>query len=200
VKAEIDRLRSSHESDLIAQVDTPNQISFASRTGRQLLGEITIFWDRLAEPGSIGAIVEVREPKPGRARPIAQGSFIRSPDGTFTPPTYNPYGSLVVPGIPGGVFHDAEVTDLRLDPAGRTLRLDIELDRHWNPGVTGTLRLRFEDVTDYELTELNDEGFNIVMDLEVVVADDGRLDVELESCYPNLGVEGRFRCASIAEA
>lgn len=63
-EAEIDVLRSSDDSDLIAQVDTPNQISFTSRTGRPLLGEIRIFADRVYEPGSIAATVDVCEPKP----------------------------------------------------------------------------------------------------------------------------------------
>lgn len=193
------RLRRMAESELSAQVDRPNQVSFTSRTGRQLQGEISVFHDRLGESGSLGAIVDVCETKAGRPTPIAQGSFIRSPDGSFTPVAYDPYESLVVPGVPGSAFHDADVTDLRFDAAGRTLELDIELDRHWNPGVTRTLSLRFEDVTAYELTSLNDEGYNVVMGFEVVVADDGRLNVELESCYPTLGVEGTFRCGSIVE-
>jgi len=136
------------------------------------------------------------EPQPGVVTPIAQDSFIRSSDGTLTHPALDPYESRVIAGVPGMAFHDAQVTDLHFDPAERTLQLDIELDRHWNPGL-GLLRLRFEDVTDYELTGFNDDGMNIVFDFKVVTADDGRLDVQLQS---SVGVEGRFRCASIVEA
>jgi hypothetical protein len=200
VKTAIDRLRSSDESDLIAKVDSPEHLSFTSRTGRRLEGEVSVFWDRTGAPGSIAVIVDVCEPKPGVVTPIAQDSFIRSPEGSLTPPVSDPYESQVTTGVPGSAFHDATVEYLHFDPAGRTLQLDFELDRHWNPGAPERLCLRFEDVTDYEVTDLNDEGFNTVMALEVVVADDGRLDVELQSCYPSLGVEGRFRCGSIVEA
>ena len=199
MKAEIARLRSSDESDLIAQIDTPNHISFTSRKGRPLTGEISIFWDRFGEPRSVAAIVAVCETNPRRARPIAQASFIRSPDGTLTAPTYDPC-EQVSTGVPLATFHDGTVEALHLDRAARTLQVEFELDRHWNPGATETLSLRFEDVTDYELTELSeDRFFNIVMSLTVVVADDGRLDVQLDSCYPGSGVEGRFRCGSIVE-
>jgi hypothetical protein len=102
----------------------------------------------------------------------------------------------VVTGIPGGAFHDAQVTDLHLDPTGRTLQLDIKLDRLGLERFV-PLSLKFEDVTDYHLTGFNDDGMNIVFDFKVVIADDGRLDVQLQS---SVGVEGRFRCASIVEA
>ena len=196
VKAEIDQLRTSDEADLIGQINAPEHVSFTSRTGRQLEGEISVFWDRTGVPGSIAAIVDVCEPKVGVVTPIAQDSFIRSPDGTLTHPTLDPYESRVIPGVPGMAFHDAQVTDLHFDPIGRTLQLDIELDRHWNPG-SGSLRLRFEDVTDYDLAGFNDDAWNIVFDFKVVTADDGRLDVQLQS---SVGLEGRFRCASIVEA
>lgn len=198
MKAEIDRLRSAAESDLIAQVDTPTHIPFTSRTGAQLVGKTSVFWDRTQDPGSIAATVDVCEAKRGRARSIAQGSFIRFADGRLTDRTYDPYASRVIRGVPGGAFHDGAVTALHLDTATQTLQLDMKFADRW---AIGTLSLRFEDVTDYELTELNDDDlYNTVMGLQVVVADDGRLDVELQSSYPSLGVEDRFRCASIVEA
>ena len=197
MKAEIDRLRPCDASELVPHVDTPSQISFRSRTGRQLRGEIRIFWNRFEDSGSIAVTVDVCEPRPGRVRPIAHASFIRFPDGRLTDPTWDPYEPRVIPGVPGWMFHDSRVTALHLDPATQTLQLDIE-HGDWS---AGPLSLRFEGVTDYELTELNNDGFwNIMDDLEVVVADDGRLEVELRSCYPGLGVEGSFRCASVVEA
>jgi len=95
VKTAVDRLRSSDSSDLIAKVDAPEHISLTSRTGRRLEGEISVFWDRTGAPGSIAVIVDVCEPKPGVVTPIAQDSFIRSPDGSLTPQPLTPNRCVV---------------------------------------------------------------------------------------------------------
>jgi Immunity protein 50 len=88
-------------------------------------------------------------------------------------------------------FHDAEVQALRLDREGPTLHLDVAVAF---PELR-IVHLRFERVTDVELDGFNEQ--NVLFDLKVVTANDGRLDVELQSSY---GLGGSLRCASISEA
>jgi len=101
-----------------------------------------------------------------------------------------PYASVVTSVLPDVSFHDAEVQALRLDREGPTLHLDVAVVFPEQRIV----RLRFENVTDVELDGFNEQ--NVLFDLKVVAADDGRFDVELQSSY---GLGGSLRCASLRE-
>jgi hypothetical protein len=82
VHAQIQRLRSASYADLLEQRGEPAHYAIQSRTGRDLMGETSVFWDG-SEQGLLRVVVDVREPKFGVVRSIAADDFIRAPDGSF---------------------------------------------------------------------------------------------------------------------
>jgi hypothetical protein len=82
VASEVLRLRSMSYDDLLVSLDDPIHYRVVSRTGRTLMGETYIFWDR-GEPGPLRVMVDICEPKPGIVSSIVSDQFIRAPDGSF---------------------------------------------------------------------------------------------------------------------
>jgi hypothetical protein len=95
--------------------------------------------------------------------------------------------------LPGVSFHDAEIVVLHLDRDGPTL--DLEMECVYPPSDAGTVCLRFERVTELELSGFNNQ--NVLFDLEATQAADGMWDVRLS---PSYGVEAVFRCSSVHRA
>jgi hypothetical protein len=81
VQDEVDRLRALGHQELLRLRGAPRHHPFTSRTGRQLIGEVSVHRDS-GEGGPLRVIVDVWEPRRWRlTRSIARDSFIRSPDG-----------------------------------------------------------------------------------------------------------------------
>ena len=82
VETHINRLRSMSYVELLEFLDVPTHYRVESRTGRVLMGESQVFWDR-GEEGPLRIMVDICEPKPGVVSSIASDDFIRAPDGSF---------------------------------------------------------------------------------------------------------------------
>lgn len=80
---EVDRLRALGYQDLLRFRNDPRHHPFTSRTGRQLVGEVSVHWDS-REEGPLRVIVDVWEPRRWRLiRRIVSDEFLRAPDGGF---------------------------------------------------------------------------------------------------------------------
>jgi hypothetical protein len=79
VSAEIARLRSLSYDELAGLVDEALHYRIVSRTGRVLMGEAQVFWER-DEHGPLWLLVDICERKPGVVSSIASDQFLRAAD------------------------------------------------------------------------------------------------------------------------
>jgi len=78
VQDEVDRLRALGYSELVRLRSSPRHRPFTSRTGRQLVGEISVRWESV-EGGPLRVMVDVWQPRRWRlARSICSDSFVRA--------------------------------------------------------------------------------------------------------------------------